>query len=133
MDQRVAVVRSANIEAGSRYKYLPNVLPLSYEGIRDAVVDAIERQIQEEGVVVTNTNKSLMGTEIEYDFESLMNEARALYQIFESNDKVAQFLAIVEKEMGTGKRLSDCMPINAPVVYAIVEDLKEKASALGLM
>lgn len=131
-DQRVAVVRSANIEAGSRYTYLPNVLPLSYEGIRDGVIAAIERQIQEDGVVTTNTNKSLMGTEIEYDFEALMNEARALYQIFEAADKITQFLAVVEQEMGTGKRLSDCTPINAPVVYAIVEELKDKAKSLGI-
>ena len=131
-DERVAVVRSANIEAGSRYKYLPNVLPLSYEAIQEGVINAIERQIQEDGVVTTQTNKSLVGAEIEYNFEELMNEARALYGAYEASGKAQQFLAIVEQEMGTGKRLSDCTPINAPVVYAIVTELKERAIALGI-
>lgn len=131
-DERVAVVRSANIEAGSRYKYLPNVLPLSYEAIRDATIEAIERQIKEDNVSFSSTNKSFTGGEIEYDFEALMTEARELYGKFEAAGKSMDFVSIVEKEMGTGKRLSDCTPINAPVVYAIVESLKSKLTELGL-
>lgn len=132
LDERVAVVRSANIEAGSRYKYLPNVLPLDYVGIRDNVIMAIEKQIEEDGVITTNTNKSLIANDVEYDFDALMNEAREIYSIFDGAGKGAIFANIVEQEMGTGKRLSDCTPINAPVIYAVVTSLKEKATELGL-
>lgn len=131
--ERWAFMRTNGLfECGNRYTYLPAQVPLNYEAIESAILDAIDRQAEEDGVVATSSTKSLVADEVTYNFESLMAEARDLYGVFEAGNQVAVFLAVVEKVLGVGARLSEMKPTQAMALAGIVEDLKESAKELGL-
>ena len=131
--ERWAFLRTNGLfECGNRYKYLPTQVPLSYQAIESAILDAIDKQAEEDGVVANEGTRSLIADEITYDFEALMNEARVLYGAYEAGNQVQTFLAIVEKVLGNGVRLSEMKPTQAMALASIVEDLKEKATALGI-
>lgn len=132
--ERWAFLRTNGMfECGNRYSYLPNQVPLNYQAIETAILDAIDKQAQEDGVVANEYTPSLIADEISYDFGALMTEAHGLYTKFETNGNVPQFLSVVEKVLGVGARLSEMKPTQALALASIVEDLKEKATELGLI
>ncbi len=131
--ERWAFLRTNGLfECGNRYTYLPSQVPLNYQAIEEAILTAIDKQAEEDGIVATEGTKSLIADEITYDFEALMTEARELYGRFEAGEQVPQFLAIVEKVLGVGARLSEMKPTQAMALASIVDDLKDKATELGL-
>ena len=131
--ERWAFMRTNGLfECGNRYTYLPTQVPLNYEAIEEAILTAIDKQAEEDGVVATASTKSLIADEVTYDFEALMTEARQLYGIFEAGNQVPTFLAIVEKVLGVGARLSEMKPTQAMALASIVEDLKDKSKELGI-
>lgn len=130
VERRFAVFRSPIAEVGSRYPYLPNMVELSYDNIIGAVKTAIEKQVEADGM---KTSKTMMATEeITYDFNALMDEAKALYGVFESTGNAKHFAIAVEKVLGVGRRISDCTEHQAEAIYSVNIELKEKAKELGI-
>lgn len=132
-ERRLAVFRSPIAEVGSRYPYLPNAVELSYENIKNAIAEAVQKQVEMDGMTTTTCNTVGSIETVTYDFEELMNEAKALYAVFESAGHAREFAVAVEKVLGVGRRISDCTEHQAEAIYAVNVELKEKATALGLM
>lgn len=135
-EERYAVVRSANVqEIGSRYPLMPNIIPMGNDGataIHDALMKAIEDQAAQDGLDVTNVNKSILGEDVVYNFNELMEQAKAVYDVFEQAGKAASFVATVEQCLGTGRRISDCTELQVEALADTVQTLKDKAKALGI-
>ena len=119
-------------ECGTRFKYIVPYCPLSVDNIEKSIFDAIDKQCEEDGVIPVSTNATVAPTETTYDFESLMNEARGLYGVFEAAGQVPHFLTIVEKILGTNARLSEMKPSQSMALANVVEGLKDKAKELGI-
>lgn len=132
VERRLAVFRSPIAEVGSRYPYLPNAVDLSYDNIKNAINEAVQKQVEVDGMTTTTTNSMVATAEVEYDFNALMNEAKALYGVFEAAGYARDFAIAVEKVLGVGHRISDCTEHQSEAVYAVVVELKEKATALGI-
>lgn len=132
--QRYAFFRTdGTFEAGSRYTYLPPYVPLTYANIEQAVLDAVEKQCEEDGIVAEAGTKSIIANEVSYDFDSLMDEARSLFTVFETNGQAQVFANVVESILGIGSRLSEVKPHQVIAVADIVAELKNKATELGLI
>lgn len=130
VERRYAVFRSPIAEVGSRYPYLPNMVELTYDNVIGAVKDAVTKQIEADNM---NASKTMMAIEeVEYDFNTLMEEAKALYSVFESTGNAKDFAFVVEKILGVGRRISDCTEHQAEAIYAINVELKSKAVELGI-
>lgn len=132
VERRLAVFRSPIAEVGSRYPYLPNAVELSYENIKNAIKEAVQKQVEIDGMETTTTNSMVSVEEVSYDFNELMNEAKALYGIFESTGNAKHFAIVVEKVLGVGRRISDCNEHQVEAIYTINVELKEKATQLGI-
>ena len=136
-EQRYIVVRSANVqEIGSRYPLMPNIIPMGNNGARalhDALEKAIKDQSSRDNLTLTTVNTSAHGEETTYNFEELMEQAKAIYGVYEQGGKANVFATTVEQCLGTGRRISDCTELQVAALADTVQTLKEKALSLGLL
>ena len=136
-EERYAVVRSSNVqEIGSRYPLMPNVIPMGNDGataIHSALMKAISDQAMRDELEISNINPSVLGEHKVLSYEELMTKAKAFYELFNQAGQVQQFVLIVEKILGVGRRISDCTEHQVEVLEMIVGEIQEKATELGLM
>lgn len=130
---RYAYLRTNGMfECGNRWKYLPFRVELSYDNIKEALLDAIEKQSAEDGVEALDYSTPLVAQDVTYDFDSLMTQVGDLGNKFVEADKADLLISIVESFLGKDSRVTECTPNQAQAVSAIVTELEEKAIELGL-
>jgi len=114
-----------SIECGSRFKYLPDEIPMSYTNLVNAIHDAIEKEaVEHDGKFVTDEKLSIVEAPT-YDFNALMKEFQTLVEnILQDESKAPAITAIVDKYLGKGKKASDATPEQAEFIYLINEELK---------
>lgn len=115
--------------AGSRFKYTPDRIVLSYENLLNAVNASIDKEASVLGEhVVTDAKSSIhKETEKEYDFEAMMEEFQNLVGALMSQNQnnAKKITAIADKYLGKGKKVGDCTPSNAPQLDLILMELRE--------
>lgn len=130
---RYAYLRTNGLfECGNRWIHLPFKVELSYDNIKNALIDAIEKQSEEDGVEALDYSTNLIAEDVVYDFDSLMEQIEELGNRFVDVDKAPLLTSIVESFLGSGNRVSECTPTQAQAVSAILEALTEKAEELGI-
>lgn len=114
--------------AGSRFKYTPDVIDFSYDSLVNAIADAIDKEANEHNnKFVTNEQKQVYVDKV-YDFEAIMKEIQSTIGALMaqgSPNMRATITGIVETHLGKGKKVSDCVPDQAPVLDLILFDLKK--------
>ena len=122
--------------AGSRFKYTPDMIDFTYENLVNAIGDAIDKQAAElDGKLVTDTRTTAYNVAPDVDFDSLMEEFKALTKQIQKNTG-AEFKTkwapkithIVDKYLGVGKKVNDCTPAQAEQLELIVSDLKDEVA-----
>lgn len=131
--KRVLTLRSPDdsIACGCRFRYIDPEVPLSYEGLTDALSKAIKKEEELNGEeFITNEADVLVTQSI--DFDSVMTETKKLIaQIREaSGDKfkaewAPRIKEITDKYLGAGNKLNDCTATQSEQVLLVFEDLKE--------
>ena len=133
---------TSRYEAGSRFKYTPDYIDLSYNNLVKAIGDAIDKQMEEDGTeYFTNTRNNLYtDTTSTLDFDSLMAEFNEIINnIPGSADKTGEteegkhfgsywmprITEIIERYLGKGKKISQCSRDQVEAVDLIVTDLKD--------
>ena len=133
---------TSRYEAGSRFKYTPDYIELSYNNLVKAIGDAIDKQMQEDGTeYFTDTRNNLyIDTTSTLDFDSLIDEFNTIINnIPGSADKTGEttegkefvsywmprITEIVEKYLGKGKKISQCSRDQVEAVDLIVTDLQD--------
>lgn len=133
---------TSRYEAGSRFKYTPDYIELSYNNLVKAIGDAIDKQMQEDGTeYFTDTRNNLyIDTTSTLDFDTLINEFNTIINnIPGSADKTGEttegkefvsywmprITEIVEKYLGKGKKISQCSRDQVEAVDLIVTDLQD--------
>lgn len=118
--------------AGSRFTYTPDRIVLSYENLRQAIADAIDKEAEVKGSHVLTDEKPVVHQDAEpvYDFDAMMSEFNELVSAL-MNDTAKQsanakkITAIADKYLGKGKKVGDCTPSNAPQLDLILVELRE--------
>ena len=112
--------------AGSRFKYTPDSIELTYDNLVKAISDAIDAQEKEVSGSTTDKSFNMHQEEVHYDFPTLMKEVQeTVGSIMSTRPEMEhKIVAIVDKHLGKGRKVSDCTPEQAELVDLILDDLK---------
>ena len=119
--------------AGSRFKYTPDSIDFSYDNLVNAIGNAIDRQAQDfNGQYVTDAPTTAHTTEPEPNFDDLMNQFNFLVNKIQEVTGSAfgttwapRIVAITDKYLGKGKKVSDMSRDQVEQLILIVDDLTE--------
>lgn len=123
---RMFMRETSRYVAGSRFKYTPDSIELSYDNLVKAIADAIDEQERVSKGTTTDSFNNLHTDDIEYDFPALMKEVQQTVGALMSGhpEMEHKIVSIVDKHLGKGKKVSDCTPDQAALVDLILYDLK---------
>ena len=119
--------------AGSRFKYTPDSIEFSYDNLVNAIGDAIDRQAKDfGGQYVTDAPTTAHITEPELNFDDLMNQFNTLVSKIQNATGGAfgttwapRIVAITDKYLGKGKKVSEMSRDQVEQLVLIVDDLTE--------
>lgn len=119
--------------AGSRFKYTPDSIEFSYNNLVNAIGDAIDRQAKDfGGQYVTDAPTTAHVTEPEPNFDDLMNQFNTLISKIQNATGGAfgttwapRIVAITDKYLGKGKKVSEMSRDQVEQLVLIVDDLTE--------
>ena len=114
--------------AGSRFKYLPDSIPFSYDALVNAIGDAIDKEAAENGnKFVTDKPTRVVTEEVTYDYDNLIKMFSEYTGDLMAKDPSnnTKIVAIVDKYLGKGKKVAKATPDQAEQIDLIVHDLKE--------
>ena len=123
---RMFMRETSRYVAGSRFKYTPDSIELSYDNLVKAIADAIDEQERVSKGTTTDSYSNLHTDDVEYDFPALMKEVQQTVGALMSGhpEMEHKIVSIVDKHLGKGKKVSDCTPDQAALVDLILYDLK---------
>lgn len=133
---------TSRFEAGSRFKYTPDYIELSYDNLVKAIGDALDQQMNEDGKeLFTDERENVhIDTTSNLDFDELMKEFSTIVaNIPGSSDGTGEtedgkkfkeywqprIAQIIEKYLGKGHKVKDCTRDQVEALDLIVADLKE--------
>lgn len=121
-------------EAGSRFKYTPEVIDFSYENLVNAIATAIDKQAEEDGAqYFTDTrNNAYEDTTKDLDFDDLMKKCNELIKKLIDNNSEEKFkdyyqpriVQITDRYLGRGQKMSQCSREQVEALSLIYDDLK---------
>ena len=133
---------TSRYEAGSRFKYTPDYIELSYDNLVKAIGDAIDKQMAEDGSdLFTDKRENVhLDTSMELDFDELMKEfndiiinipgSSDIKQETEEGKTFAEYwqpriTQCIERYLGKGKKIKDATRDQVEAIDLIVTDLKD--------
>lgn len=133
---------TSRYEAGSRFKYTPDYIDLSYDNLVKAIGDALDKQMAEDGAdLFTDKRENVhIDTTSKLDFDELMKEFQSIVVNIpgsadtsgdtEEGVKFRDFWQprisqIIEQYLGKGKKMKDATRDQVEAIDLIVIDLKE--------
>lgn len=123
------IVRSTDnsVDCGCRFKYIDPVIDMSYQALEDAVNRAIDKEAAiNDGKYVTN-EKIQMSVAQEYNYDTLLAEFNNLASQLMTKDAEnygPKITYIVNKFLGTGKKVSDSTPAQVELIDLIIQEIK---------
>lgn len=115
------------IECGCRFKYVPEVIPMNYNSLTEAIFKAIDEEANEHGnAYVTDERMAVIETPT-YDYDALMEEFQTIVgKLMETNATTngAKITQIIERYLGKGKKIIETTRDQAEFIYLIVQDIK---------
>jgi len=120
--------------ARSRFDYIDTKLvEFTAENLETAIIEAIERQEKAEGIKAVSYQEQKTTFESEkFDYDKLMEDIGAIGEKFINANKANELVAIVEKHLGKGKKVSECTNTQVEIMAVIKNDLVDKAKELKL-
>ena len=133
---------TSRYEAGSRFKYTPDYIDLSYSNLVKAIGDALDKQMEEEGTdLFTDKRENVhIDTTSNLDFDDLMKEFNNIIANIPGSSDVTgetadgtkfkeywlpRITQIIERYLGKGKKVKDATRDQVEAIDLIVADLKE--------
>ena len=133
---------TSRFEAGSRFKYTPDYIDLSYNNLVKAIGDAIDKQMEEDGTeyFTDETVNLYKDTTSELNFDDLITEFTTIVanipgssdHACETDDgkKFAEYWApriteIIERYAGKGAKVSNLNRGQVEQLSLIIQDLKD--------
>lgn len=118
-----------NFLAGSRFKYIEPVIDFSYENVKAAIYNAIDKEIEISGGTANEDKNVYFQQETSLDFDSLMGEARQLWgQIVGTDEsKAKEILAKAETIFGKSIKISEVPPEQVELLDVLVSKMRTMA------
>lgn len=133
---------TSRYEAGSRFKYTPDYIDLSYDNLVKAIGDALDKQMAEDGAdLFTEQRENVhIDTTSNLDFDVLMKEfGDIIANIPGSSDGNAEteegvhfrdywqprITQCIERYLGKGKKMKDATRDQVEAIDLVVSELKE--------
>ena len=133
---------TSRYEAGSRFKYTPDYIDLSYDNLVKAIGDALDKQMAEDGTdLFTDKRENVhIDTTSTLDFDELMKEfGNIIANIPGSSDGSAEtedgvkfrdywqprITQCIEKYLGKGKKMKDATRDQVEAIDLVVSELRE--------
>lgn len=133
---------TSRYEAGSRFKYTPDYIDLSYDNLVKAIGDALDKQMAEDGTeLFTDKRENVhIDTTSNLDFDDLMKEfgniianipgSSDIKQETDDGKKFAEYWQprvsqVIEKYLGKGRKIKDATRDQVEAVDLIITDLKD--------
>lgn len=122
--------------AGSRFKYTPDVIDFTYQSLVDAICDAIDKQVEEDGIEYfteeRNNIHNIVVQELDFDetlkeFNDIVNDLLERYQEEFPSYWQPRITEIVEKYLGKGMKVSQCSRGQVEALDLIVTELRDIA------
>ena len=137
---------TSRYEAGSRFKYTPDYIDLSYDNLVKAIGDAIDKQAEEVGAeLFTDKRENVhLDTTSDLDFDELKKDfGNIIANIPGSMDKDLEteegkhfaeywrprIVQVIEKYLGKGKTIDKCTRDQVEALDLIVTEMKELVKA----
>lgn len=116
--------------AGSRFKYTPPFIKLTYANLVDAIADAIEKQETEDGATVVEKKENIYKEQTSYDFDDVMKEIQGVIGELMANEELQtknapEITRVVEEQLGKGKKVSQATKDQVDILALILSDLKD--------
>lgn len=121
-------------EAGSRFKYTPDVIDFTYQNLVDAIADAIDQQMAEDGAeLFTDKRENIHTTPEVLDFDDLMKQFNDLIQQIiksASDEEMGSYWSpriqqITDRYLGKGNKVGNMSREQTEALSLIIDDLKE--------
>lgn len=118
-----------DIACGGRFAKIASEIPFSYEALAEALRKAIDEEAAEtNGKYVTDERSSTPSLDKTYDYDALRSEFDVVAGELMNKDGNyygPRIVQIVNKYLGTGKKVSETTPAQAELVYLILAEIKE--------
>ena len=121
-------------EAGSRFKYTPDVIDFTYQNLVNAIADAIDQQMAEEGQeLFTDKRENTHEVAPAKDFDTLMAEFNAFINNLiktASDEEMANYWSpriqqVTDRYLGKGNKVGNMNRDQVEALSLIIDDLKE--------
>lgn len=120
-------------EAGSRWKYTPDLIEFNYDNLVNAMAEAIEKQEKEDGIKAVDSHINVYKETTKVTYEDVIQSAtEVIGKIMEHSDEHApKITKIVEKHLGKGRKLADTDEDQTDIISLIVDDLNDLLNKLN--
>lgn len=124
--ERCLVTRQTpTIMAGSRFKYLPKVIPFGYKELTEAITEAVERAAAEDGeVVVTHSTTEPVGES--RSFQEMKEDAKKLWEELMVNpENLTKMSKIIQSIFGRPVKLSEVPESQKDLFELVLTELEQ--------
>lgn len=118
--------------AGSRFKYIDEVIDFTYEALVDAIADAVDKQMKATNDDSLFTDErgenSYIDKTLDLDFDEVMEKFKSITSKMMDEEPAYyadRIVEVVEKHLGAGKKVADCTRGQVAIVDLIVYDLEQ--------
>lgn len=113
--------------ARSRFDYIDPYLPtFTAQALEDAIIEAIEQQEEEEGIVAVSFNQQKETNQgEELDFDELKEQIKKLAGRLYDLEKGDEALEIVENRLGKGKEFKDFNKNHVEIMAVVLDEMQE--------
>ena len=112
--------------AKTRFTYMPDRTPLSYDDFINALANAIEEEEKHGGVVVDKEEKIVLP---KADFGETLNAIKKIAVALHNADKMNDYNKIVAEYLGKGKKVNECDESQLDMMLLILDDLNDYVKA----
>lgn len=118
---------TTRFEAGSRFKYTPDVIEFTYDNLVNCIADAIEKQELEDGATVVTEHINNYEDKEVRSFEEVYKNIENMGNNLVGIGKIAEVNKVIENYLGKGKNIKDTTEEQLDVLVLIEDDLKDVA------
>lgn len=124
--KRTLITRAnKHIVAGSRFRFLPAEIELSYENLANALADAIEKEGTASGGMIIDARLNEVTTKRNFD-ETLKEAANLWQQLVSKNENnLSEMQKIIKNHFGEIVKLSEAKESQQDLVELVIYDFKE--------
>ena len=113
--------------AGSRFKYIEEKIEFNYENLVNAIQDAIDKQVEQDGSNTTEDYNVFYKKQESRSFNEAMDEAKGLWtKLTQGNeDNALKILSKIEKIFGRKMKLSEATESQLDLLELVILEMRD--------